>query len=118
MAVVLVFIEVIGTHDGPCPTLLYSSTESRQIDFMKRTVADDDIHLMAVFLVIVQRIVFHTRCHTLRLQALHIGHHHLRGQIRVFTHILEVTATQRCAIDIHTRTQNNALVAIERLLAK
>ena len=63
MAVVLVFVEVVGTHDSPCPTLLYGSAESRQVDFMERTVADDDIHLMAVFLVIVQRIVLHTRCH-------------------------------------------------------
>ena len=118
MAVVLVFIEVIGTHDGPCPTLLYSSTEGWQVDFVEGTVTDDDIHLMAIFLVIVQRIVLHTRCHTLRLQALHIGHHHLRGQIRVFTHILEVTTSQWCAVDVHTRSQNDTLVAIERLFAQ
>ena len=117
MAIVLVLIEVVGTHDGPCATLLDCSLEGRQVDFMQGTVTDDDIHLMAVFLVVVQGVVFHTGSHTLRLQTFYVGHDDLGCQIGVFAHILEVTATKWGTIDIYTRAQHYALVAVKGLFA-
>ena len=77
MTIVLVFVEVIGPHDSPGPTFLHSSTEGWQVDFVEGTVADDDIHLMTVLLIVVEGIVLHTRRHTLRLQSPNVGHHHL-----------------------------------------
>ena len=77
MTIMLVFVEVICPHNGPSTTFLHGSTEGWQIDLVECTVADDDIHLMAVFLIVVQRIMLHTGGHTLRLQTLNVGHHHL-----------------------------------------
>ena len=118
MAIVLVLIEIVGAHDSPCPTLLHSSLEGRQIDFMKSTIADDDIHLMTVFLVIVQGIVFHTGCDTLRLKSLNIRHHHSGSQPGILAHIFEVAAIQRGAVDVHARTQHDMLATIEGLFAQ
>ena len=76
VAVVLVFIEVVGTHDSPCTTLLHSSLEGRQVNLMQGAVADNNIYLMTVFFIVVQRIVFHTGSDTLRLQSLNVWYHH------------------------------------------
>ena len=43
---------------------------------MQGTVADDDVHLMTVFFIVVQGIVLHTGSDTLRLQSLNVWHHH------------------------------------------
>ena len=118
MAVVLVFIEIIRTHDRPRLSLLHSSLKGRQVDLVEGTVADDDIHLMTVFLVVVQGIVLHTGCHTLRLETLDIGHHHARGQPGILAHILEVATSEWRTIDVHTRTQHHTLSSVECLLAQ
>ena len=118
MTVVLVLIQVVGSHDGPCPTLTDGSLEGRQVDFTQGAVRDDDIHLMAILLIVVQRIVLDTGGHALRLQALHVGHYHTGGQPGVFTHILKVTAVERCAVDVDTGTEYHGLATIERFLAE
>ena len=53
VAVVLAFVEIVGTHDAPGVALLHSSLEGRQVDLMQGTVGDNDVHLMTVFLVVV-----------------------------------------------------------------
>ena len=118
MAVVLVLVEVVGPHDGPCLALLHSGLEGRKIDFMQGAVADDDIHLMAVFLVVVEAVVLHTGRHALRLQPLDVGHHHRGSQVRVFAHILEVASVEWCAIDVDTGAENHVLVSVACLLAQ
>ena len=118
MTIVLVPVEVIGTHDGPCPTLCHRRLEGRQVDLVKGTIAHDNVHLMAILLVVVQRIVLHTGGHALRLETLHIGHHHTGGEQRVLTHILEVPSTERRTIDVDTRTEDDALLTIEGLLTE
>ena len=60
VTVVLVLIEVVGAHDTPCATLSDGSLEGWQVDLMESTVRDDDVHLMAILLVVVQGIVLHT----------------------------------------------------------
>ena len=118
VAVVLVLIEVVGAHDGPCTALLHSGLEGRQVDLVQGAVADDDIHLMTVFLVVVQRIVFHTGCDTFRLQTLNVGNDHAGSKPGILTHILEIASVERCAEDVHARSQHHALVAVERLLTQ
>ena len=118
MAVVLVLIKIVGSHDTPSLTLGNGCLESRQVDLMERTVVDNDVNLMAVVLVVVQRIVFDAGSHTIGLQSLHVGHHHARGKVRVLAHILKVTASQRSAVDIDARTKYHVLATIQSLLAK
>ena len=76
MTVVLVLIQVVGTHDAPGTTLLHSSLEGRQINLVQCTVAHNHVHLMTILLVVVQGIVLHAGCYTFRLQSLYVGHHH------------------------------------------
>ena len=118
VAVVLVLIEIVGAHDSPGTTLLHSGLESGQVDLVQGTIADDDIHLMTVFLVVVQRIVLHAGSDAFRLQSLNIRHYHPRGQEGVFAHILEVAAIERGAEDVHARAQHHTLVAIEGFFAQ
>ena len=70
---------------------------------------------MAVHFVVVQGEVFHAGGHAVLLHAPDIGRHHLSGQIRVLTHILEVASVERCAVDIDTGAQQDGLVAVARL---
>ena len=118
MAIVLVFIQIVGAHDAPGLSLGHSSLEGWQIDLVQGTVGDDNIHLMTIFLIVVQSVVLHAGSHTLRLQSLYVGHHHTRSQPGILTHILKVATTKGCAIDIHTRTKHHTLVAIERLFTQ
>ena len=118
MTIVLVFIEIVGTHDAPCLALSDSSTEGRKIDFVQSAVANYDIDLMAVLFVVVQGIVLHARSYAFRLQSLHVGHYHTAGQPGVFAHILEVTSSERCAIDVHTRSQDHVFAAIACLFTQ
>ena len=118
VAVVHTLIQVVGTHDGPCPTLLNGSLEGWQIDFVQGAIANHHVYLVAILLVVVQCIVLYAGSNTLRLQSLNVRHYHARCQPGVFAHVLEVTSAQRCAIDIHTRTQHHALVAIQCLLGQ
>ena len=118
MTVMLVLIEVIGTHDAPGSSLLYGGTEGWQVDLMQGTVADDDVHLMTIFLVVVQTIVLYAGGHAFRLEPLHIRHHHPRGEIGILTHILEVTTSEWGAENIHTRTEDDAFLAIEGFFAQ
>ena len=76
VAVVLVLIEIIGTHDTPCASLRDSRLEGGQVDLVQGTVRDNDVHLMTILLIVVQGIVLHTGGHTLRLEPLDIRHHH------------------------------------------
>ena len=118
MAVVLVAIQVVCAHDGPCLALLNGSLEGRQIDFVQGTVAHLHVHLMAIFLVVVQTIVLHACRHALRLQSLYVGHYHDRGEIRVFAHVLEVTSVEGSAVDVDAGSQDHVLATIESLLAQ
>ena len=118
MAVVLILIEVVGPHDSPGATLGDSGMEGRQVDFAKRAVADDDVDLMTVFLVVVERVVLHAGRHPFRLQSLHIGNYHARGQPWILAHILEVASVERGAVDVDARSEHHILVAVERLLAQ
>ena len=118
VAIVLVLIKIVGTHDTPCTSLGDCSLESWQIDLVERTIADHDIHLMTILLVVVQGIVLHTSCDALRLESLDIRHHHARCQPRILAHILEVAASERGAVDVHARPQDHTLSAIQGFLAQ
>ena len=117
MAGMLVFIKVVGTHDGPGPALLHGRLECGKIDFIKRTIVDDHVGRMPVDLLIVQCIMLDAGGHAVPLHALHVRHDHPGRQIGVLAHILEIPAVERRAIDIHAGTQQHVFLAIARLLA-
>ena len=118
VAVVLVFIEVVSTHDAPCLALGHGCLEGGQVYLVKGAVAHYHVHLVAVLFVVVQGVVFHAGGHTVLLQALHIRHHHTRGQIGVLAHIFKVAAVERGAEDVHAGPQYHVLAAVEGFLAQ
>ena len=118
MTIVLVLIEVVGAHEAPGLALLNGGAEGGQVDLVKGAEAHLHVHLVAIFLVVVQGVVLHTGGHASRLEALDVGHHHARGQVGVFAHVLEVTASQRRAQDVDARSQDDVLATVEGLLAQ
>ena len=112
MAVVLVLIEVVGAHDGPGSALLHSSLEGGQVYLVEGTVGDDDVHLMTVFLVVVEGVMLHTGSDTLRLQALYVWHYHTGDQPGIFAHVFEVTTVEWGAEDVDARAEHHALVPV------
>ena len=63
VTIVLILVEIVGTHHAPGFTLLDGSLEARQIYFMQGSVAYDDVHLMAVLLIVVQTVMLHATGH-------------------------------------------------------
>ena len=118
VAVVLVIVKVVCTHNGPNLALLHGSLERRQIDLMQSAVAYYDVHLITIFLVIVQTVMLHACRNAIRLQTLYVRHHHRSRQVRVFAHILEVASAERGAIDVDARSENHVLATIEGFFAK
>ena len=118
MTVVLILIQVIRTHDGPRMTLLDGSLEGRQVYLVQSTVTHHHIHLMTIFLIIVQTIMLHTGRHTLGLQSLNVRNHQRGSQERILTHILKVAPVERSTQDIHARPQYHILATVESLFSQ
>ena len=57
VAVMLVLVEVVCAHNRPSLSLLYGCLERRQINLMQSAVADYDVHIKAIFLVIVKAVM-------------------------------------------------------------
>ena len=53
----LVLVEVVCAHNRPSLSLFYGSLECRQINLMQSAVAYNDVHLITIFLVIVQAVM-------------------------------------------------------------
>ena len=117
VAAVLVFVKVIGTHDGPGTAFLHGRFEGRQVDFIEGTVVHDHIGRMAVDFVVVQGIVLDADGHFVALDSLDVVHGHPSGQVRVFPHILEITAAQGVAQDVQAGCQQNIFVAVAGFLS-
>ena len=118
MAIVLVVVQVVRAHYAPCAAFLHGGAEGREVDFAQRTVADDDVDLVAVHLVVVQRVVLDTRGDAVRLQSADVRHNHARRQQRVFAHVLEVASAQRRAQHVDAGAQEHVLAAVEGFLAE
>ena len=85
---------------------------------MQRAVGDDDVDLVSVLLVVVERVVLHARRHAVALQSLDVRHHHGRREPRVLAHVLKVAPVERRAVDVDARAQQDVLAAIQGFLAK
>ena len=114
---VLILILVVAAHEAPCVTLLDCSLERTEIEFIESSVGNLDIDMTTELLLVVEHIVLDAASHAIALQACYIWHNHDACEIRVLAHIFEVTAIERCAIEIDTRTKQNALLAIASLLS-
>ena len=53
VAVVLILIEIVSAHQSPSSALFNGGFKCREVDFAQSAVAHDNIHLVAVFLIVV-----------------------------------------------------------------
>ena len=113
----LVQILVVTAHQAPGLTLFDSSLEGTEIELAQGTVGDDDIDVAAELLLLVEGIVLHAAGDTVALERLDVVDNHGRCQIRVFAHILEVTAVERRAVEVDAWTQQDVFLAVTGLLA-
>ena len=118
LAAVLVLVEVVGAHDAPSVALLDGGLECGQINLAQGAVAHDNVHLVAMLLIVVQAEVLHTGRCTRALQALDVGHHHAGCQQRILAHVFEISAIQWRAVDVHARTQDHVLAAVTCFLTQ
>ena len=117
VAAMLALIFIVGTHDRPGAALLDGRLESWEVNLMQCPVVDHDVVIQSVLLLVVQREMLDAGGHAVLLHLPDIGNHHPRGEEGVLTHILEIAAVQRRAIDVHAGTQQDVLLTVARLLA-
>ena len=99
--------EVVARHDGAHLGVLRRVAEGRQVDLLQGTFVNIGAGVEATILHEVDGEVLHHAYHArVALHALDIAARHLRGEPRVFAHILEVAAIARRAIDIHARAKD------------
>ena len=70
---------------------------------------------MTVEFLIVQCIMLHASSHSILLHTFDVRNHHCGREVRIFSHIFEVTSVQGCTVDIHTGAQQNIFFAITSL---
>lgn len=117
VAEMLTLVVVVGTHDRPCSAFLNGCFESRQIDFVQGPVVYHSVVVVAPRLLIVQCEVLYTGGNAVFLYFLNIRHDHLGCQVRVFSHIFEITAVERCTVDVHSRAEKYVLFAVAGFFA-
>ena len=109
--------KVITAHHS-CHTGIDSSLERRKIDLIDRTLIRIRTDMVAVGLLIIECKMLYRGHHALRLHTLDILRRCLCSKERVLTHILEITATERAAIDIHARTKEDMHTTRTRILTE
>ena len=117
VAAVLAQIAVVGAHDAPRAAVDHRPAEGRQVDLAQGPFADHDVDRSAPLLLVVQGEVLDAGRHAVLLQLLDVGHDHLARQAGVLTHVLEVAAVERRAVDVDTRAQQHILLAVAGLFA-
>ena len=117
MTAMLPFIQIVGTHDSPYLTLLHSSLECRQVNFIQSTVINNDIRGMTIHLMVVQGKMLHTSCNSIQLYTFNVRNYHTGCQVRVLTHVFKITPIERCPINIYTWTQKHSLVTVTCLFS-
>ena len=117
VAAMLALIFIVGAHNGPRAALFDRSLERRKVDFVERTVVDDNVDAVAVHLLVVQCEMLDAGGHAVLLHALDIRNDHARREIGIFTHIFEIAAVERRAVDVHARAQQDIFFAVAGLFA-
>ena len=117
MAVELAVVEVVGAHYGPGAALAYCGLEGGEVDLVERAVVQVAAGSGAADFLVVHREVLYARGNAVFLHTGYIGNHHLAGEERVFSHILEVAAVERGAADVYSGPQQNVFFTVTGLLS-
>ncbi len=98
---------VVRGHDGPWIGLFDHDLEALQIEFAKGAPAYPGIGHVAVGLGVIGSIVLGAHADPVALDAFDIGGRHFSGEQRIFGKILEVAATERITMKVHSRCQQH-----------
>ena len=108
---------VIGTHHRPGIGLLDGDLEILEVDLPQRPLADAGVVLRAVGFLAVRREMLDGSAHAIALDAAHIGRRHLSRQHRILREILEVSATEGVAVDVHPGGEQHVHPVLQHLIA-
>ena len=100
VAVELAVVEVVRAHYRPCVALAHGGLEGGEVDFVQGAVVQIAAGGGTAHLLVVDGKVLDAGRHAVLLHALYVRHHHLACEVRVFSHVLEVTAVERGAADV------------------
>ena len=117
VAVPLALVEVVGAHYGPGAAFLDGGLEGREVDLVQSPVVDAHVCGEAVGLLIVEGIMLDAGGYVVALDPLHVRYDHLRREVRVLAHILEVAAVERGAVDVDSGAEKDVLLAVAGLFA-
>ena len=98
---------VVGGHHRPGLAFLDGNLEVLEVDLAQGPLADAGVVLVAVGLLVVGSVVLDGGADVVFLDAADVGGSHLAGEERVFGEILEVSAAQRVAVDVHARGEEH-----------
>ena len=108
---------VIRGHDGPGVGFLHSNLEALEIEFAEGARVDPGVIGHAVGFLAVAGEVLHGDAHAVGLDAAGVGGGHLAGQERILGEILEVTAAEGVAVQVHAGGQQDVGAVFLHLLA-
>ena len=118
MAAMLVVIQVVRTHNGPCFSFLHGRFKGRQVNFVECTVGNFHICGVAVEFLVVECVMFYAGRDSDRLHSLYVRHNHYGSEIRVFAEVFEIAAVVRSTENAHSWPENHRLVAVARFLSQ
>ncbi len=117
VAGVLVFVIIVCSHYRPRPAFLHGRFKRRQVNLVESAVVHHGIGSVAVYLVVVQRVVLHAGCHAECLKVLHIRHYHSGGKQRVFAHVFKVASVEGGAVYVNAGAEQHVLASVAGFLA-
>ena len=108
---------VVGGHDGPGLSLAHCYLEILEVDLTKGAGGYAGIVLVAVGLLIVGCIVLYRHAYAIGLDTVHICRGDVPGKDRILGEVLEVTAAERVAMDVHSRSEKDVDPVLEDFIA-
>ena len=117
VAALLTFVLVVSAHNRPSLSFGNGSMEGGKVDFVERTVVDNDVDVSAPAFLVVQCIMLNASSHAVGLHGFYVRNHHARSEVGVFAEIFEVASVERRAVDVATGSEQDVFVAIARLFA-
>ena len=97
---------IVRTHHRPGIALTHGYLEGLQVELAQGSLGDAHIDVLAVGLLVVHGKMLEGCADMLALDAAHKGCRHLTGEQRVFGVVLEVAASERIAVQVHARAED------------
>ena len=108
---------VVRRHHRPRLAFLDGDFKVLEVKFAQGTAADAGVVFPAVDFLVVGRKVFYRGAHAIGLDATHKSRSHLARQQRILGVVLEVASTERVAMQVHARGEDDVGTIFQHLVA-